>query len=441
MNILIIGSGGREHAIARALARSPIKPKIYSFGAYKNPGISEVAARCHIGDIRHPEAILAVAEKNSIDWAIVGPEEPLEAGAADILELHGIGCFGPKKALAQIETSKAFAKDLMTRYQIPGRPLYRVFTSMYGVKEFLHRLGRHNYVVKADGLTGGKGVKVGGEHLRDEVEAADFCRGLLFRDGQCVVEEKLIGQEFSLMSFSDGKTVVHMPPVQDHKRAFENDHGPNTGGMGSYTDSNGLLPFLVEADIRKARKINELTVAALAEEFSQGYQGVLYGGYMVCAKGVKLLEFNARFGDPEGINILALLETDLAQIGQAIVEQRLAELSIGFQKKATVCKYIAPEGYPDHGLKGQPIELNEIFPEHIFYAGLEKKSDQLFLRGSRALAVLGIGDTLEAAELRAEAEARKVSGPVFHRTDIGTRSLLDSKLAMMKLIRPEIAVS
>jgi phosphoribosylamine--glycine ligase len=309
MKILIIGSGAREHALAKALARSPQTPDIFCCGTTYNPGIQDLCTDYWVGDICDLEEVSATALGWSVELAIIGPEAPLACGLADALEAQGIAVVGPKQALARIEASKAFARDLLKKYNIPGLPGYRVFHEMRGVDAYLAELGLNNYVIKANGLAAGKGVKVGGEHLHTLVEAYQYCDELFKADGHFVIEEKLVGQEFSLLCFSDGKTAVSMPAIQDHKRAFVGNKGPNTGGMGSYTDSDHSLPFLSDQDLEQAIHINELTLQALKTECHLPYIGILYGGFMVTKKGVYVIEFNARFGDPEALNVLAILES------------------------------------------------------------------------------------------------------------------------------------
>ncbi|HIB05677.1 MAG TPA: phosphoribosylamine--glycine ligase, partial [Candidatus Marinimicrobia bacterium] len=258
--ILLIGSGAREHAIARAISRSTKEKEVYCLATNLNPGIADLCNELIVADINSPDVVKEYAQKHSIDFAIIGPENPLANGIADVLSDIDIGSIGPKKDLAQIETSKAFTRDLLTEYKIPGSPKYKTFNSMEGVKNFLEDLGE-NYVVKFDGLAGGKGVKVAGDHLRSHKEAVAYCGEIISGGGEFVIEKKLIGQEFSLMSFCDGKHLSHMPAVQDHKRAYEGDMGPNTGGMGTYSDSDHSLPFLDNNHISSAKKINEKTAS------------------------------------------------------------------------------------------------------------------------------------------------------------------------------------
>ena len=433
--ILLLGSGAREHAIARALAFSPQNPAIACLAANNNPGIQELAENFAVGDCNDPEAAVRLAQQCSAELAIIGPEAPLEAGVADALWNAGIPTVGPKKAHAQIETSKGFTRDLLAKYNIPGGPLYRRFDSLDGVAEFLEELGE-DYVVKYDGLMGGKGVKVSGDHLHSHDEALDYCTKLVNRGGSFVVEEKLIGEEFSLMSFCDGEHLAHMPPVQDHKRAYEGDEGPNTGGMGSYSDADHSLPFLTDDDTSHAQQINETTAQALKKEFSEGYKGVLYGGFIATADGVKLIEYNARLGDPEAMNVLPLLESDFVEVCHGIVNGNLDERNVSFSRRATVCKYAVPEGYPDSPVKGEPIDVSSVTDtSQLYYASVDMKDGTLIEAGSRTVAYVGIAESLVKAEAKAGAEISKVRGPLFHRTDIGTTELIQKRVEHMQTLR------
>ena len=435
MIVLLLGSGAREHAISRALDRSSQNPTISCLASNNNPGIQKISEFFEVGNINDPETVTSFAQQCSADLAIIGPEAPLESGVADALWSAGIPTVGPKKAHAQIETSKGFTRDLLAKYNIPGGPRYRRFDSLDGVTEFLEELG-DNYVVKYDGLMGGKGVKVSGDHLHSHDEALEYCKQLVNSGGSFVIEEKLIGEEFSLMSFCDGEHLAHMPSVQDHKRAYEGDKGPNTGGMGSYSDTNHSLPFISAEDIIEAQKINEATAHALRDEFNEGYKGVLYGGFIATAEGVKLIEYNARLGDPEAMNVLPLLESDFVDICSGIVEGNLHQKDISFRNQATVCKYAVPEGYPDSPVKGEPIDVSAITDtSQLYYASVDVKNGQLTEAGSRTVAYVGLADTLDEAEAKAETEISKVSGPLFHRTDIGTAQLIQLRINHLKSIR------
>ena len=435
MIILLIGSGAREHAIAMALNRASQEKSIHCLASNMNPGIAQLCTEIKIGNYNDPEFVRKYANDIKADLAIIGPENPLAEGVSDDLWKHGIKVVGPKKNLAQIETSKTFTRDLLTEYNIPACPEYRTFSGMDGVKEFLSVL-KDDYVVKYDGLAGGKGVKVSGDHLRSHEEALNYCHKLVNSGGKFVVEKKLVGEEFSLMSFCDGDTLKHMPIVQDHKRAYEGDTGPNTGGMGTYSDADHSLPFLTDEDIVQAQEINNATVKALKNKFADGYKGILYGGFMATATGVKLIEYNARLGDPEAMNVLSLLQSDFLTICQGIVNGTLDRVDVRFSNLATVCKYAVPNGYPDKPVKGEPINLSNIKnQEGLFYASVDIKNGQLIEAGSRTAAVVGIANTISDAEKIAEKEISSLEGPLFHRNDIGTDQLIQKRVHHMESIR------
>ena len=433
--ILVIGSGAREHAIVRALDRSPQEKEIYCLASNMNPGIAELCDEILIGNFNDPDFVVSYAKETGTTLAIIGPENPLANGVADALWEAGVKVVGPKKDLAQLETSKAFTRDLLNEYDIPGGPKYQTFNSMGGVAEFLNELGE-NYVVKYDGLAGGKGVKVSGEHLHSHGEALAYCKELVDKNGEFVIEGKFIGEEFSLMSFCDGDTLKHMPAVQDHKRAYEGDTGPNTGGMGTYSDANHSLPFISDDEISQAHEINIKTAKAVNDKFGEGYKGILYGGFMATTNGVKLIEYNARFGDPEAMNVLSLLESDFIEICNGIAGGTLDKIDVQFSKKATVCKYAVPEGYPNNPVKGEPIDISGISnPDGLFYASVDFKGTNLVESGSRTIAVVGIADTISEAEKIAEKEVSSIAGPLFHRTDIGTDDVIQKRIDHMKSLR------
>jgi phosphoribosylamine--glycine ligase len=432
---LVIGSGAREHAIVRALDRSPQKKEIVCLASNMNPGIAELCDELTIGNINDPYFVVSYVKEMGATLAIIGPENPLANGVADALWDGGIKVVGPKKDLAQLETSKAFTRDLLNEYDIPGGPQYETFNSMDRVEDFLTELGE-NYVVKYDGLAGGKGVKVSGDHLHSHEEALAYCNELVDKNGEFVIEEKFIGEEFSLMSFCDGETLKHMPAVQDHKRAYEGDTGPNTGGMGTYSDADHSLPFLTEDDIAEAHDINIATATAVKDKFGEGYKGILYGGFMATANGVKLIEYNARFGDPEAMNVLSLLQSDFIDICNGIANSILENVDVSFQNKATVCKYAVPEGYPDRPVKGEPIDVSGVTnSDRLFYASVDIQNGQLVEAGSRTVAIVGIADTISEAEAIAEKEVSSISGPLFHRIDIGTDPMIQKRIDHMNEIR------
>ncbi len=434
--ILIVGSGAREHAIAMALARSPQHPTLLCFSGARNPGIAVLCSDYGIGSITNPADVAAFALLHHATIAILGPEAPLAAGVADALWTAGVPVVGPTQSLARIESSKGFARELLAKYKIPGNPFFQRFESLDGLEEVLGQFA-NQHVIKDDGLAGGKGVKVCGDHLHSLEDSLAFCRELVNHGHPFVVEEKIEGEEFSLMSFCDGSTLRHMPAVQDHKRAYEGDKGPNTGGMGTYTDADHKLPFLADADIAAAQAINQQVATALAEECGAPYQGILYGGFMATKDGVKLIEYNARFGDPESLNLLTLLETDFVEICRAIVDQKLAELTVTFSAKASVCKYIVPDGYPDNPRKGDVVVLPRTLPDGVtmFLSAVDLKDDVLIATGSRTVAIVGTAATISEAEVLCERAVQQIPGPFFHRKDIGTEQLIMRRVEHMKAVR------
>jgi phosphoribosylamine--glycine ligase len=281
-NVLLIGNGAREHAIAEAIMRSN-KARLFSYMKAKNPGIAKLSEDFQIGSYDNLEEIKNFAKVNNIDFAVIGPEDPLNSGVVDALNSMNVPSVGPTKSLARLETSKSFTRLLLQKYNIDGNPKFKVFESLEGVKEFLDELSR--VVIKPDGLTGGKGVKVQGDHFQTKEEAFAYCEEALKSHPSVVVEEKLEGEEFSLQCLTDGKTVIATPPVQDHKRRFVGDRGPNTGGMGSYSDSNHLLPFLSDKDVKQGLEITKKVAEALYKETGEYYKGVMYGGFIITKKG------------------------------------------------------------------------------------------------------------------------------------------------------------
>ena len=434
-NVLVVGSGAREHAIVRAINRSHYTKKVYCLGSNFNPGISKLIDELLISDINNPDIVVNYAKEKHVSLCIIGPENPLSCGVADALSNEGIKVVGPKKKLAMLETSKAFTRDLLNEYKIPGGPIYSRFKNLNGVDAFLKKLGE-NYVVKCDGLAGGKGVKVSGDHLSSHDEALDYCRSLIEQNNEFVIEEKFIGEEFSLMSFCDGTTLKHMPAIQDHKRAYEGDMGPNTGGMGTYSDTNHSLPFLKKKDLEEAKKINRATSMAIKNKCGEGFKGILYGGFMATKHGVKLIEYNARFGDPEAMNVLSLLESDFIEICISIADGTLKDIKVTFQKKATVCKYAVPKGYPDNPIKGQEIDVSNVHkPDNLFFASVDYKNECLIEAGSRTVAVVGIANSISEAETIAENEISRVKGPLFHRSDIGKKDVIQKRIDHMKSLK------
>lgn len=434
MKVLVVGTGAREHAIADALKGDV---ELYCYMSKVNPGISKIAEFAQ-GDEGEIEKVAKFAVDNNIDIAFIGPEAPLGKGIVDELEKNGISCVGPSQSAARIETDKSFMRKLFEDYDIEGSLVYKVFDNYDDVSAFLDDFDR-DVVVKPVGLTGGKGVKIVGDHLKDNQEAKEYSKEVIDNAmggfTQVIIEERLIGEEFTIQAFCDGIHLAPMPAAQDHPHAFEGDVGAITGGMGSYSDKGGLLPFLSQDDYDEAVKIMEATLKAIAKE-AESYKGILYGQFMLTADGPKLIEYNARFGDPEAMNVLPLLKTPLADVCQAIVDGNLDKVE--FNDKASVCKYIVPDGYPETSHAGETIEVDEKAIEDlgakVFYAAVGLEDDEIHLSGSRALGIVASGDSIEEAEKIAEKACACIKGNVYHRSDVGTTDLVNKRVEHMKEI-------
>lgn len=417
MNILVIGSGGREHALYWKLSESPQTEQIYAIPG--NPGMGASAAIA----LDDHAAILRFAKEHEIGLVVVGPEVPLMNGLVDELEAAGIRAFGPRANAAEIEGSKSFAKDLMKKYGIPTAR-YEVFTAAEPARAYIRQEGAP-IVVKADGLAAGKGVIV----AMTEQEALDAVDAIMedhsFGDAgaRVVIEEFMEGEEASLLAFTDGTMIRPMISAQDHKRAYDGDRGPNTGGMGTYAPAPVMTPEMTE---RAVEEILKPTIAAMAKE-GRVYRGCLYLGLMVTADGPKVVEFNARFGDPETQVVLPLLDSDLVAIMCACADGTLADVPIRWKDGAAVCVVLASGGYPGHYDKGQEIHGladAEAMGALVFHAGTAMKDGKLVTNGGRVLGVVGRGADISSAVDAAYAAATKISfKDAYYRKDIAHRAL------------------
>jgi phosphoribosylamine--glycine ligase len=426
--VLLVGGGGREHAIARALAES--EASLYACAGNRNPGIAAIAKGFETLDTTNPTAVVSYAERVDATLAVVGPEGPLAAGVADALDDAGVYAFGPREEQARIETDKAFQRRFMREHDVPGCPDFETFEDVDAACEYIDEYDG-DLAVKPAGLTGGKGVRVTGDQVTKE-EAKAYLRESDY--DRVVLEERLVGEEFTVQAFVANGDLRVTPAVQDHKRAYEGDEGPNTGGMGSYSDSGLALPFMTEEDYREAVDVLKATVEAL-----DGYKGVLYGQFMLTADGVKVVEFNARFGDPEAMNTLPVLNTDFLDVLVAARDgEDLPELS--FAPKATVCKYAVPEGYPTDPEAGAKVEITEenAGDAFLFYASVDERDDGIYTTTSRAFAVVGIADSITEAEEIAE-DALSVAGEegLDVRHDIGKPDLVQKRIDHVADLRGE----
>jgi phosphoribosylamine--glycine ligase len=414
-----------------------------------------LAKEAKIMKITEPRAVSDYAVRSRAEIAIVGPEAPLVSGVVDALEELEIGSVGPTKQLAALEGDKAFCRDLLSRHSIEGNPKYRIFTDLDSVESYLMSVGP--VAIKPAGLTAGKGVKVTGEDLPNKEAEADYAKQVLQRKiggiQAVVIEEKLEGEEYSMQAFVDGKSVYVMPLVQDHKRAYEGDMGPNTGGMGSYSDRDHLLPFVSSSDLERSSRTMNRVVQALREDTGVEYKGVLYGQFML-ARGQeeekptpKLIEFNCRFGDPEAMNALTILseDTDFAEMCQGIAAGDLKPGHVSFDSKATVCKYLVPKDYPERATADQVISVDEDaiarLNARVFYASVDVKNGDVVTTASRTVGVVGISDTITEAEQVAENATAFVKGPLRHRRDIGTSALIQKRIEHVRSIgKPRVTL-
>ncbi len=429
--VILIGSGAREHAIARSLKAGGAE--LFSYMSFRNPGIAGLSSGFEIGKMNDVGPIADAAKRFGVDFAVVGPEEPLALGAVDALLEKGIPSVGPHASLARLESSKSFARTLLEKHGM-GRanPKFRVFPSTDGMEDYVERELKGLAVVKPDGLTGGKGVRLLGEHIKSIAELVAYC-GRLFDDGEkaIVLEERMDGEEFVLMCFVDGATIVPMPLVQDHKRAFDGDVGPNTGGMGSYSCPDHLLPFVSGSDFRDSLDVLKGTVSAVGAETGLGYKGILYGQFMLTRDGPKIVEFNCRFGDPEAMNVLSLLDSNLVNICERIIDGSLKGTDVEFVPRASVCTYLVPEGYPDAPIVDEPIGIPESAGGNVFYASVYEKDGAVYTTKSRSLAAVGIAGTVEEARDLSLEIVSRVKGRLFYRKDIGSAELINKRVAHM----------
>lgn len=424
MNILIVGGGGREHAIAWRLAQSPRVTKIYA--APGNAGIAEIA-ECVDINVKDIDALVRFAEQNSVDMTVVGPETPLIAGIVDTFQQRGLAVFGPSADPAQLEGSKSFAKDMMRRYHIPTAD-YASFTDTSAAIQYLQVLwgkGTRSIVIKADGEAAGKGVFM----INSYDEALDAVVSLLddrvLGDAgkQIVIEERLVGEEVSLLAITDGYTAEICPSVQDNKRALDGDRGLNTGGMGCVCP----VPFFTAEMAQEG--LEQVILPAIQASRDRGipFKGVLYGGLMLPEDGVKALEYNVRFGDPETQCLMPLLATDLLDIIEAVVECRLDKVPIQWKDQSVVCVIVASGGYPGKYISGLPIEgikdANAIPGVTVFHAGTAFDAEgRVVTAGGRVLAVTGVADTIAEARDLAYKGVKCIKFDYMHyRTDIGSK--------------------
>ncbi|MFZ5647607.1 MAG: phosphoribosylamine--glycine ligase [Bacillota bacterium] len=419
MKVLVVGGGGREHALCWKLSQSPRVSKLYC--APGNAGISDIA-ECVGIQASDTEGLVDFALERGIDLTVVGPEDPLTRGLVDAMEGRGLNVFGPRAGAAAIEGSKVLAKEIMAKYGIPTAG-YAAFANRGEAEEYIKKLNSP-CVVKADGLAAGKGVIVA-QNQEEALEAVKLIMGdraFGSAGDRVIIEELLTGEELSILAFTDGETVVPMLPAQDHKQVFDGDKGPNTGGMGAYTPAPVCTQEIYEFVLEK---VLYPTVRAMAAE-GRLYRGVLYAGLMITDQGPKVLEFNARFGDPEAQPVLMMLETDLVDIIEAVMEKKLSRIKVEWKKGASVCVVLASGGYPGPYPKGIEVKGLDSVPEGVtvFHAGTIIKNGRTVTAGGRVLGVTATGEDIPSAIKLAYRGVEAISFEGMHyRRDIGQKAV------------------
>lgn len=460
--ILLIGEAAREHAIADAIARSTYSPRLYSLMTYRNPGIAKIAEETNggvvIGNFLDPSFVARTASRLGVDMVVIGPEEPQFYGVANAVEDSQIPCIGARREVAEIERSKAFMRRLMWKYSIPGRLRFHVFKNVEEAIEYLKEYAE-SIAIKPARQVGGKGVKVLADlqtylssdrcevkvkHAKDIYEK--IMRDYVDIDDKILVEERVEGPEYTLQCFTDGYTVLPTPLVQDHKAAFEMGIGQETGGMGTIADSKHNLPFITEEEYLESVRIVEESIKALYKETGIRYRGVISGQMMLTTLwGPTIIEFYSRLGDPEALNIMATMETDIVELFEAIVSGKLAKIKLKFKPIATVVKCIAPEGYPQRRdlARGHLISVDEksinALGCKVYYGSVQKVDNGLVTMGSRAVEIIAFSETItEASRIceKAISYVKAIDGwRLFHRSDIGDPDVLARQIEQAETIR------
>ena len=464
--VLLVGNGAREHAIAEGFERSPREPRLFCVGELINPAIQRICkatgGEFFRGNTKDPKSIADLAEKVNPDFVFVGPEEPNFSGIPDELERRGIACVGAKRAVAEIEMSKASMRDIQWKHEMPGRLWYKKFRNLDEAAPYLKEYA-DSIALKPARQAGGKGVKVIEDfqvYLQDEKRELkskhaqtiidEHMRPYEDMEYKLLIEERVWGPEYTLQCFVDGKCVKPMPAVQDNKHAFEGDLGPETGGMGSISGGMNLKgdgdSILTEEEFEKSVEIIELMIKSIQRETGERYHGVVAGQMMLTPVwGPTIIEMYSRFGDPEAVNVLPLLKTDLVEICEAIIDERLGQMKVEFEDKATVVKAVSPIGYPDRRdlAKGHPVEVEESAAEaegvRCYWASIDSVGGRFISGGSRLVEFLGIADDIpEASEIaeRGVKHVRLLDGwETFYRRDIGSPKCLSRRVELANLAR------
>ena len=425
MRVLLIGGGGREHAMALSILKEG--PELFTISHNKNPGIFRISKRNLIGDENDPQVVLNYALKIKPDMVFVGPEGPLANGITDILKAHGFNVFAPSSKAAKLETSKTFLRNLMNEKGIEGKIESFSFNDYNGASDFIDKID-YEFVIKPDGLTGGKGVMVQGIHFVGKEEGKIILKKYLEQGiNKILIERKETGEEFSLQAFVNGKNIEFLPTVQDYKRAWEHDKGPNTGGMGSICFSTKQLPFIPGGYIKSAEDILRKIVSAMSDD-GNDYVGPIYGQFMATRDGPKVIEINARLGDPEAINVLSLMNESLLDVGLLMMEDK--RINLDFRERINVLRYLVPIGYGEN-----PRPYKMIIDEigllkngvKLFYASVNSKGKSIMQTRSRSVGILTEGVSINEAVHNFEGIEKMIKGKYYIRKDIGDPSVIEKK--------------
>ncbi len=430
---MLVGGGGREDALARKLFHDGAE--LICIMPNENPSIKSVSSEVLVTNSMDTDLLANYIKDRNPDLVFVGPDGYLETNLVDKLLMTNIKIASPSSGAFKIESSKIFMRQLMKRYGIPGNLKYDVVDNEYDAQKILSDT-KSNFAIKPYGLTGGKGVKLTNHHFKSRTEAVNYATEIIRKDKRVLIEEAVTGEEFSMQLFTDGSDVLFAPIAQDYKRLYEGDIGPNTGGMGSITDKDMRLPFITSSNYEQAKQISRKFVTSMFED-GQMFKGVMYVQFMQTESGLKVIEVNGRLADPEGMNILTLMDGDSVDLLFRIANAEIAESKITFRKYATTLKYLVPPGY---GVAPEPGNLSinlAGIPEHvkIYYSSVNGNLNNVQLTGSRGLAILAEGDSIEEASENVEMNLWRIGGKFEMRHDIGTREMIGKKLEETKKIR------
>ncbi|MBI4361140.1 phosphoribosylamine--glycine ligase [Candidatus Micrarchaeota archaeon] len=434
--VLLVAAIGRGHALAKKFHQSGVE--VYSLIPFANPGIISCSKEHHVVDITNAQTVAKHAERIDPDYVWVAGDESIAAGVADAVQEVGVPAIAPLKTVARLESDKAFAREFMKEYVGHACPRFECFTDAESAKNHIDVVP-YDFVIKPMGLTGGKGVKVLGSQLKDREEAKAYAEEAIAADriGGIVIEEKLEGEEFSLQCFVDGESFAAMPLCQDHKPAYDGDLGPMTGGMGTYTCEDGRLPFVSDEEYDAALNVVEKTVSGVKAKTGEAFKGVLYAQFMLTRNGPFVIEYNARLGDPEAMNVLPLMKTNFHDVCKAIVDVELERFKVEFEPQASVCKYVVPEGYPERKDQFEfSLDESKLSDVELFYSGVEQKNGKRFTTGSRGFGLTALGANVAEAYQKAENALSQLDLKGFrYRKDIASEASIAAKIQHMELIR------